>query len=690
MAICSTDSRRVTVAVKHIFCFAAVAAVMASCSKGALENDREMPADSPVLYAAFAQAGGTKAGLGSSDGISTPLVWHQGDEIVVINGPSLPSYTYGAYRISSAVSDGDTCAKFYYRFQDGTSPIEGKKPHFAVYPYSGLDLSDFSFLYASEQTYEEGSFDRLAMLLIAENDGGCEFSFSAQAAVLRLKVSTLESGVVVDSIVLSSKSRALAGWANLILSTMKYGLPCNDASKAVTLDCTASPVAIGKTPKEFCIVVPAQEYPAGDLSITVHTNNGEIAVTQSNGTAADFKAGKVYNIHIGDEPLSTDFLTAYETVAAMGAGWNLGNTLDSHSGDTTNMWIEGYGTGGIEQYEKAWGQVTPTKELFKMMREAGFRAVRIPVTWYPHMGTQFNIEFVDDKPLWRPSLYPVGNTVDADWMAEVKRVVDAVLEADMYCIINVHHDTGTSNTHWLVASSENHKQNSVRFKELWKQIAGTFKDYDGRLLFEGFNEMTDAADSWCFASFGTPSGYDAEMAADAYKTINDYNQDFVDAVRETGGNNATRNLVVNTYAACCGDGEWSEHIKDPLTQMELPTDQATDHIIFQVHYYPSFSSLDEAKANVDKLLGGLATNLASKGAPVILGEWGVGSGSAVTYDTDREAYLGFAEYLVRKARENNAGTFHWMGISDGADRSVPKFTQPDLKDAIIRGMGEPD
>ncbi len=687
MAICSNKGRS-RAALKHIFHIAAVAAVMASCSKGALENDREMSADSPVLYAAFAQAGGTKAGLGSSDGISTPLVWHQGDEIVVID--SMLFMDYAIYRTSVSVSDGDTCAKFYYKSQGGISPIKERKSHFAVYPYSRMDLPHFRFSYASEQTYEEGSFDRLAMLLIAENDGGYDFTFSAQAAVLRLKVSTPEGDVKVDSIVLTSKSKTLAGWANLNISSMRYGVPCTDTRKSVTLNCTASPVAIGKTPKDFYIVVPPQEYPAGDLSITIHTNKDDIVASQSSETDACFEAGKVYNIHIGDESLSTDFLSADETVAAMGAGWNLGNTLDSHSGDTTNMWLEGYGTGAIEQYETGWGQVPPTRELFKMMREAGFRAVRIPVTWYPHMGTQFNIEFVDDKPLWRPSLYPVGNTVDTDWMAEVKRVVDAVLEADMYCIINVHHDTGAHNTHWLVASSENHAQNSARFKGLWKQIADTFKNYDGRLLFEGFNEMTDAADSWCFASFRTPSGYDAVMAADAYKTINAYNQDFVNAVRATGGNNATRNLVVNTYFACCGDGEWSDHIKDPLREMELPTDEATDHIIFEVHYYPVFSNLTEAKSNVDKMLEGLNTNLVSKGAPVILGEWGAGEDSPVSYGTDRDTYLGFAEYLVRQAKKSGIGTFHWMGISDGADRAVPKFTQPDLKDAIIRGMGESD
>lgn len=679
MAVCSIKNGSTAAIIKHIFhIVAAIAALMASCSKGPADIHQDRQEASPV-YATFAQTGSTKVGMGASDGIRTPLTWHQGDEIVVLN---CLSETSGIYRTSSAVSDGDADARFFYEAQEGTSPIVEREDHIAVYPRSGVDLSDGSFTYAVEQTYEEGSFDRLAMPLVAANDGGFNFTFIAQAAVLRIKVSTAESGVKVNSIVLSSQSKNLTGSASLDVSAKKYGLPSSGTGKVVTLNCE-SPVAIGVTPKEFCIVVPAQEYPAGDISVTVYTTGGEIAKTSN--ADASFEAGKVYNIHIGDEALSTEFLSAGATVAAMGAGWNLGNTLDSHSGDITNMWLEGYGTGSVEQYVTAWGQVSPTEELFKMMREAGFRAIRVPVTWYPHMGTQFNLEFVNDKWLWNPSLNPVGYIVDEAWMAEVKRVVDAVLEADMYCLINVHHDTGTSNTHWLVASTENYEQNCERFKGLWSQIAETFKGYDGRLLFEGFNEMTDAADSWCFASFGTPSEYDADIAEDAYKTINAYNQDFVEAVRATGGNNAARNLVVNTYAACCGDGDWNEHIKDPLTQMELPDDQATDHIIFQVHYYPGFSNLTEAKSNVDNMLEALNI-LEAKGAPVILGEWGVGAGSQVTYDTDRETYLAFAAYLVKKAKESNIGTFYWMGISDGADRAVPRFNQPDLKRAIIKGI----
>ena len=383
------------------------------------------------------------------------------------------------------------------------------------------------------------------------------------------------------------------------------------------------------------------------------------------------------------EPLSKDFLPIKETVEAMGAGWNLGNTYDANSGDTTNMWIEAWSAHDIIDYEKSWGQVPASLELFKMLRKKGFKSVRIPVTWWPHMITDFG--FGSHPPIWYPSEYPLGYDVDPKWMARIKEVVDYVMEADMYCIVNVHHDTGTANTHWVVADMDSYAVNCERFKGLWTQIAETFKDYDGRLLFEGYNEMTDAADSWCFASFATPAKYDADMARSAYDAVNAYAQDFVDAVRATGGNNATRNLIVNTYAAASGEGDWNHHLKEPLTEMKLPEDSAKDHIAFQVHYYPTFSSLGAGKASADNFLAGLKADLATKGAPIIVGEWGVGDGSQVTYDNHRNWYLEWATYFVNKAKADGIATFYWMGITDGQDRAVPKFTQEDLAEAIIKG-----
>ena len=376
---------------------------------------------------------------------------------------------------------------------------------------------------------------------------------------------------------------------------------------------------------------------------------------------------------------ATDFETAASAVANMRVGWNLGNTLDSNSGDVNNMWIEKWSSRKPSDYETAWGQPVTKQELFTLFKEAGFNAIRVPVTWYPHMEARFQL----NGTAWDSVNDDIGTQIQATWMARVHEVVDYVISQGMYCILNIHHDTGAANTAWLVASDDDYARQQERFEAVWRQIAEEFKDYDQHLLFEGYNEMLDPYDSWCFASFGTASNYDASVAASAYNAINSYAQSFVDVVRSTGGNNSQRNLIVTTYGACCGSGTWNTHLQDPLKKMKLPTDSVSGHLLFEVHSYLDVKDLSSAKSEVKQMISALKKNLVAKGAPVIFGEWGTTTDGA--YDNYRDNMLAFARYFVEQAKANDMGTFYWMGLSDGAHRSVPEFNQSDLKDAIIKG-----
>lgn len=371
--------------------------------------------------------------------------------------------------------------------------------------------------------------------------------------------------------------------------------------------------------------------------------------------------------------------TAEEAVANMRLGWNLGNTLDSNSGDLDNMWIEQWSQRRPSDYETAWGQPVTKPELFRLFKDAGFNAVRVPVTWYPHMEAK-----MDGGLKWDPVKDPIGSKIQAEWMERVREIVDYVISQDMYCILNIHHDTGAATTSWLAAGEKEYGEQKERFEAVWTQIAEEFKEYDGRLLFEGYNEMLDPYDSWCFASFGTPSKYSASVAASAYSAINSYAQSFVDAVRATGGNNRERNLIVSTYGACSGDGSWSPHLQDPLKEMALPEDEAEGHIIFEVHSYPYIADgLNSVRKSVSDMMRAVKTHLASKGAPVIIGEWGSSNGD--DYKDRRQTMLGFARDFVEQAKSNGFATFYWMGLSDGESRSIPEFNQKDLVDAIVKG-----
>lgn len=364
-----------------------------------------------------------------------------------------------------------------------------------------------------------------------------------------------------------------------------------------------------------------------------------------------------------------DFESATDAVKNMGIGWNLGNTLDANTGSGKLFTEEGYwGVQGLES-ETCWGQPVTKPELFTMFKEAGFGAIRVPVTWYNHM----------DK----------DGKVDAAWMKRVHEVVDYVIDAGLYCIINVHHDTGADGTpfhSWLKADEDNYTQNKERFEGLWTQIATEFKDYDEHLIFGAYNEMLDKYDSWCFATFGRSGGYDAADAASAYAAINSYAQSFCSAVRATGGNNATRNLIINTYGSCNGSGTWNSHLKDPLTEMKMPEGES-NHIIFEVHNYPSISNLSSAKKEFGQNIQDLQETLGALGAPIIYGEWGTSSNNGDgtnDYADNRDNLFDFVTYALKAVKEAGMAAFWWMGISDGAYRNEPAFSQPDLAETMAK------
>ena len=97
-----------------------------------------------------------------------------------------------------------------------------------------------------------------------------------------------------------------------------------------------------------------------------------------------------------------EFETSFEAITNMGVGWNLGNTLEPvWTGDTDGRdW---------RRWETGWGQSVTTQSLMNMMKNAGFGAIRVPVSWGVHMDA-------DGK-------------VYEEWMNRVNEVVDYVLNA---------------------------------------------------------------------------------------------------------------------------------------------------------------------------------------------------------------------------------------------------------------------
>ena len=187
--------------------------------------------------------------------------------------------------------------------------------------------------------------------------------------------------------------------------------------------------------------------------------------------------------------------TAMDIAPLMVPGWNLGNTLEAPTSSSNEL-----------DCETAWQPTKTSQKIIDYVAAQGFRSVRIPCSWFIHMDEDYQISNV--------------------WIRRVKQVVDYCMKANLYVMLNDHWDNG-----WIEVngfkdlSEENVSKKCEILKTMWTQIAMAFVDYDHRLLFAGMNE---------------PNSRDAATAA----VLKRYQQTFVDAVRATGGNNATRWLGI--------------------------------------------------------------------------------------------------------------------------------------------------
>ncbi len=319
------------------------------------------------------------------------------------------------------------------------------------------------------------------------------------------------------------------------------------------------------------------------------------------------------------------FETSEAAVSHIGAGWNLGNTLDSYG-----TWISG---DSPASYETVWGNPVTTFEMIDFVKAQGFNAIRIPVTWSQHIDASGNI--------------------DEAWLARVKEVVDYAYNDGLYVILNVHHDTGENGgdkVSWIIAENDNYSNNQARFAGLWTNIANSFESYGDRLIFEGYNEMLDAENTW-----------NAPTSPDSYQAVNSYAQLFVDTVRATGGNNAQRNLMVNTYVA-----SYDSAVLDAFV---LPDDPAGDHLICSVHVYAPWgftgtsSSVtwtsvhndfgDSDKTEIENVMNALDAFSQRISCPLIIGEYGA------EYKNNDDAIAQYAAYLVSAASSRGIKTFYW-------------------------------
>lgn len=221
--------------------------------------------------------------------------------------------------------------------------------------------------------------------------------------------------------------------------------------------------------------------------------------------------------------------TAIEIAKAMGDGINLGNTMDATAGG--NPWFD---VTNVTNWETAWGQPKTTRAMIDGMKKAGFESVRIPVAWSNMMS--------------KDGTYKIPDV----FFDRVDEIIGYAYANGMYVIINIHYDDG-----WWDDFAKDEAGTMKRYKAMWTQIAGHYKDYDEKLIFESANE-----------ELGDKLGY---------ALVNRINQAFVDLVRASGGNNGLRYLLIAGFN--------TDIDKTCSSEYKMPVDTCKNHLLISVHYY---------------------------------------------------------------------------------------------------------
>lgn len=350
-----------------------------------------------------------------------------------------------------------------------------------------------------------------------------------------------------------------------------------------------------------------------------------------------------------DDGAFRENLTSAELVKDMGFGWNLGDTLDVCNADRD-------GDGKLDESsdivdETLWGNPKATQELFNQLKSDGVKSVRIPVTWRDHMG---------DAPDYK---------VDEEWMNRVQEVVNYARNAGMYVIINIHHDGGGDPQFgaWICHASTDYDSFIEKYKALWSQIAERFKDYSDYLVFESMNEV------------GFDDLYNSNQSA-AYELLNKINQEFVNLVRSSGGNNSKRHLLIAGY--------WTDIARTCSSYYKMPEDPE-NRCILSVHYYTPWQfcttniqstwGTTYEVSQMKGLIKSLDTTFVSKGTPVIIGEYAA-SGS------DLDSCVLFIKTLNELCHGYGIATFLWDNGGQ-VDRNTYKWRTPVFLDAIKEGNG---
>jgi len=386
------------------------------------------------------------------------------------------------------------------------------------------------------------------------------------------------------------------GTLNISTATMSFGVSGGEASFTVT-----GGTAFVRSESDWLSVERASgDAKSSSFTVTCEENTD----TARTGSILANLNGAFTRIAVSQSGKSVDpdvnysFRTANEIAQDMYPGWNLGNTLEATGGETS------------------WQSTKTTQAIIDYVKAQGFKSVRIPCAW---------------------DIHSTNGTIDADWLARVKEIVDYCVNDGLYVVLNDHWDNGWIEELGFSASSDSYKKvddatistKTTRLKDIWTQLANAFSSYDEHLIFAGMNEP-----------FQNYNLFNSVSTSVLTPILNTYNQAFVDAVRATGGNNAQRTLVFQ------GSGANIDKACESIFAIPTDLNSQKGYLMAEVHFYDPYDfALNESgkfyywgsanhvsgssynatygeESYVKEQMAKLKTKFFSNGVPVILGEFG--------------------------------------------------------------------
>ena len=296
------------------------------------------------------------------------------------------------------------------------------------------------------------------------------------------------------------------------------------------------------------------------------TANAEEA--SATATAAPNNIGEERTLPSGfvtrDNGIMRDNMDSAAYMSRMGLGWNYGNSLDQAI-DTSKMSDEEKAKVNVKYCETSANNLVLTQKNVDTLKQYGFRNVRIPVAWSNLM------DISEDKMTY---------TINEGYLQRVEQVINYCLNDGMYAIVNIHYD-GDWWGQFGDADESVRKQAWARFRQIWTQVSNRYRDYSDRLIFESANEeLGDRLnDNWVKRDTNNKTG--VLTVDEQYETMNKINQEFVNIVRKSGGNNEKRYLLIAGYSTnierTCDD------------RFVMPTDPIKENgvskLSVSVHYY---------------------------------------------------------------------------------------------------------